>query len=225
MRRWLLKLAFAIYERLVAPVVNWLFFAHLLHRTRDFDRVQWMGKRTWQSVLDLWVFQEAVWEVKPELIIETGTNQAGSAFFYAHLCDILGRGRIVTIDTERQHDHAHPRIEFLVGDSVAPEIVARVRALAAETTGPVLVVLDSDHSEGHVLKELEAYAPLVTPGSYLWVQDGVIDTHAYFRYLRPGPVPAIKRFLQRHPEFEVDHEKCGRFLITEHPLGWLRRKF
>ena len=86
-----------------------------------------------------------------------------------------------------------------------------------------MVILDSDHSKDHVFKELELYAPLVTPGSFILVQDGVVDTLPRFRQLRPGPLPAIKQFLEGHPEFEVDVERNERFLITHHPWGWLRR--
>ena len=95
--------------------------------------------------------------------------------------------------------------------------------MAAAAAGPVFVILDSDHSQVHVARELERYAPLVTPGSYLLVQDGSIDTLGYFKTSRPGPLPAIRDFLQRHPEFRLDRERCDRFLITHHPDGWLQR--
>jgi cephalosporin hydroxylase len=121
------------------------------------------------------------------------------------------------------HDIVHPRIEFVVGSSLAETTMARVRARAAAARGPVMVILDSDHSEAHVFKEMELYGPLVTPGSFMLVQDGVIDLPGGGGD-RPGPLPAIKRFLGSNSEFEVDQERCGRFLITHHPLGWLRRK-
>jgi cephalosporin hydroxylase len=118
----------------------------------------------------------------------------------------------------------HQRITYLIGDSASPAIVEVVRGIAADTAGPVLVILDSDHSAAHVARELEAYAPLVSPGSYLLVQDGSIDTLSYFKGSRPGPVPAIHEFLARHAEFSIDREKCDRFLITHHPDGWLKRR-
>jgi len=86
------------------------------------------------------------------------------------------------------------------------------------------VVQDSDHSEAHVRRELDLYAPLVTPGSYCLVQDGVIDTLPAFAAGRPGPLPAITDFLRSTDLFEVDDARCHRFLITHHPRGWLRRK-
>jgi len=99
-----------------------------------------------------------------------------------------------------------------------------VRTAVKRVRGPVFVILDSDHSQAHVARELEAYAPLVTPGSYLLVQDGVIDTLPVFAHGRPGPLPAIHAFLRTHPEFEVDRAKSERFLVTHHPSGWLRRR-
>src|SRR5204863_1227228 len=98
-----------------------------------------------------------------------------------------------------------------------------IRTHPADANGPVMVILDSDHSETHVTAELEAYSPLVSPGSVLHVQDGVIDQVMIFRYDRPGPLPAIKKFLARHPEFVWERERSERFLITHHPMGWLRR--
>jgi cephalosporin hydroxylase len=86
-----------------------------------------------------------------------------------------------------------------------------------------MVLLDSDHNEAHVLRELELYHRFVTSGSFLLVQDGVIDTLKMFAAFRPGPLPAIEAFLSAHPEFEVDTERCSRFLITHSPKGWLRR--
>jgi cephalosporin hydroxylase len=162
--------------------------------------------------------------VKPELLIECGTNRGGSSMFYAHLFDLMGQGRVVTIDVEKLHNYSHPRVTYLLGSSTAPEIVDRVAALVAEARGPVMVILDSDHSEPHVRKELDCYARFVTPNSYCLVQDGVIDTHPAFAVDRPGPLPAIESFLSTTTDFEIDHARCERFLITHHPKGWLRRK-
>jgi cephalosporin hydroxylase len=138
--------------------------------------------------------------------------------------DLMGHGRIITIDIERLHDLSHPRITYLIGSSTATDIVAQVHQEVAATTGPVLVILDSDHRQSHVAAELKAYAPLVTPGSYCLVQDGVSETLPMMKCPYPGPLPAIDDFAAQHPEFEIDHERCERFLITHHPRGWLRRK-
>lgn len=99
-----------------------------------------------------------------------------------------------------------------------------MRAAAERADGPVMVILDGDHSRDHVARELELYAPLVTPDSVLLSQDGIIDELLMFSDTRPGPKPANEAFLARHPEFEHDRERNERFLISHHPVGWLRRK-
>jgi cephalosporin hydroxylase len=213
----------SIYRRFLAPRVPAWFFEQLLDKTQNFSQVTWLGQPVWQNVFDLWIMQETIAEIKPALLIETGTNRGGSALFFAHLFDLMGHGAVVTIDVEKLHGIAHPRIQFLIGSSISPSIIETVRTLAASAAGPVLVTLDSDHHEGHVRAELEAYAPLVTPGSFCLVQDGVIDTLPSFAGGRPGPLPAIEDFLRTHPEFEIDTERSRKFLITHHPSGWLRR--
>ena len=201
-----------------------MFFRDLIDKTNNFGSTTWLGHPIWQNVLDLWTIQETIAEIRPSLLIECGTNRGGSSLFFAHLFDLLGHGEVVTIDIERLHDLSHPRVTYLIGSSISPEVIAAVRKRAAAVTGPVLVILDSDHSESHVRRELECYADLVTPGSYFLVQDGVIDTLSIFNGGRPGPLPAIEGFLRATDAFELDTERAHRFLITHHPKGWLRRK-
>jgi hypothetical protein len=134
--------------------------------------------------------------------------------FYANLFDLMDHGRLITVDVERLHSLKHPHVEFLVGSSVEPRIVERMHAAVEAADGPVMVILDSDHSVSHVAAELELYAPFVTPGSLLHVQDGIIDELFIMRSDRPGPLPAIKHFLAAHPEFTWDRERSEKFLIT-----------
>ena len=213
-----------LMRRALAGVVRRLFLKDLIESTDNFRHTTWLGQPIWQNVLDLWVIQETVAEVRPELLIECGTNRGGSALFYAQLFDLMGKGRVITVDVRKMHELSHPRVTFLIGSSVAPELVEQVRSASAAATGPVMVILDSDHSREHVASELEAYASMVTSGSFLLVQDGVIDVLPRFRRWRPGPLPAIRDFLESHPEFEVDRGRTSRFLVTHHPMGWLRRK-
>jgi len=218
------RLFWSLGWRLVGPFVTHTFFSALVLRTANFTTVRWLGKPILQNTLDLWTIQETIAELRPALIVETGTNQGGSSYFYAQLFDLMGTdGRVVTIDIAKQHDLSHPRITYLIGDSTSAPVVEQVRGLASACGGPVLVILDSDHSEAHVARELDLYTPLVTPGSWVLVQDGSIDTLGYFRGSRPGPLPAIHAFLARHPEFTIDRVRCDRFLVSHHPDGWLRR--
>ena len=200
------------------------FLTDVIRKTGNFADVRWMGYPVWQNVLDLWTIQEVIAELRPAVLLETGTNQGGSARFYAMLFDFLEHGRVVTVDVESMHSLEHPRVEFLIGSSTSPEILTRMREVAEAADGPVMVILDSDHSEAHVAAELEAYAPLVSPGSLMLVQDGVIDVEPIFGQERPGPLGAIERFLPRHPEFEPDERLNERFIVTHHPSGWLRRR-
>ena len=213
----------ALYRGPIRDTVNRLFFTDIVERTDNFGDITWLGKPVWQNVLDLWTIQETIAEIRPALLLETGTNRGGSSWFYAQLFDLLDHGRVITSDIERMHDLHHPRVEYLIGSSIAPEIVDHVRAAVAATDGPVMVILDSDHSERHVAAELDVYASFVTSGSYMLVQDGSTDTLSVFRSGRPGPLPAIHAFLVHHPEFALDAQRGGRFPITHHPDGWLRR--
>ncbi len=210
--------------RVLEPAVKNLFFRMLVYKTDNFGSVKWLGYPIWQNVQDLWTIQETIVEIKPELLIECGTNKGGSSRFYAHLMDMLGQGSIITVDVQKMHNLSHPRITYLIGSSVAPKILDVVKQKVAACKGPIMVILDSDHSEQHVAKELEAYTPFVTRGSYCLVQDGVIDTLSTFGGARPGPLPAIESFMRQTKDFEVDEERCSRFLITHHPKGWLKRK-
>lgn len=200
------------------------FFTQLVHKTNNFGQITWLGQPIWQNVLDLWTIQETIAEVRPDLLIECGTNRGGSSLFFAHLMDLMNRGSVITIDVVKLHEHLHPRITHMLGSSTAPEIVEQVHSRVASSSGPILVILDSDHSQAHVTKELEIYAPFVTPGSYCLVQDGVIDTLPMMAGARPGPLGSIDAFVAGHPDFEVDHARCERFLISHHPRGWIRRK-
>src|SRR4051794_4393035 len=142
---------------------------------RTWMNTRWFGVTLFKCPLDLWVYQELLVELKPDLVVETGTAAGGSALYLASCMDLLGRGRVVTVDVvERPNLPQHDRITYLTGSSTDPAIVERVRR-EAETAATVMVILDSDHARDHVLDELRAYASLVTPGSYLVVEDTNIN--------------------------------------------------
>lgn len=194
----------------------------------------WLGRPVIQLAEDLLRLQAVVWETKPSVIVETGVAHGGTSVFFAGLLELLGAGRVVSIDIEiRPHNReaieAHPlahRIALIEGDSAAPQVVERARALI----GPhdrVMVVLDSNHTKAHVARELERYAPLVTPGCYLVAADGVMaDLHdvpgGQPEWQTDNPAEAAREFLETHPEFELDRrlsEPC----VTYFPGGYLRR--
>src|SRR3979490_923875 len=103
-------IARSLYRRLCAPRVPGWFFEELIDKTENFSHVTWLGRPIWQNVLDLWVMQETIAELKPALLIESGTNRGGSALYFAHLFDLMGQGSVVTIDVQKLHDITHPRI-------------------------------------------------------------------------------------------------------------------
>jgi len=182
----------------------------------------WFGARVLKCPLDLWVYQELIAELRPELIIETGTYAGGSALFLASICDLISRGEVITIDVRDEPGRpVHPRITYLTGSSVSGPIVAEVGRRAGERS-PVLVILDSDHSRDHVRKELEAYAPFVTRGSYIVVEDTNVNGHPVYPDFGPGPMEAVDAFLASYPEFQIDAAR-EKFLLTFNPRGFLRR--
>jgi cephalosporin hydroxylase len=171
--------------------------------------------------LDLWIYQEIISEVRPDLIIETGTAFGGSALFMAHILDILGKGEVLTIDTDDTISRqAHPRITYVRGSSSNADLIGSI--LSNRPDEARLVVLDSDHSKAHVLKELELLSPHVSVGSYLIVEDTNINGHPTLPRFGEGPYEAVTEFLKTHPQFEVD-ETREKFLMTFNPRGYLRR--
>src|SRR3954452_23270162 len=205
---------YRLFARTARRPVASMFHQDLIVKTGNFANTTWLGQPIWQNILDLWTIQETISEIRPALLIETGTNRGGSALFYAHLMDLLGTGRVVTVDILKLHELSHPRVEFVIGSSTDPAVVEQVRAAAAEADGPVMVILDGNHDRDHVAQELELYGPLVTPGSLLLSQDGIIDELAMFRNTRPGPLEANRAFLEGHPEFEYDRERNERYGLT-----------
>lgn len=187
----------------------------------DTINLSWFGHQALKCPLDLWIYQELLVRTRPEVVIETGTHLGGTALFMAMVLDRLGHGEVVSIDVEALPGRAaHPRICYLTGSSVDPQVVAKVTARVAGRA--TFVVLDADHSEGHVLAELRAYAPLVQPGGYLVVEDSNINGHPTLPEFGPGPMEAVERFLAESDGFAVD-SRCERFLMTLNPRGYLRR--
>jgi len=192
-------------------------------RGRTWRDTYFLGVPIRKNPLDMWIYQEILYDVQPDLIIECGTLFGGSAYYLARLCDLLGKGSIVTIDIkERPGRPAHPRITYLTGSSTSDEIGQQVadRARDADT---VLVILDSDHSRDHVLEELRRYSPFVNPGSYVIVEDTDINGHPTVVGFGPGPMEAVDDFLSESSEFEVDAGR-EKFLFSFNPRGYLRRR-
>jgi cephalosporin hydroxylase len=182
----------------------------------------WLGINALKTPPDLWVYQEILFETRPDVIIETGTFRGGSALYLATICDALDNGRIISVDREIRDDlPTHARIEYLAGSSTDGATVDEVRSRIAEGER-VMVLLDSDHSRDHVLAELRAYGDLVTTGCYLVVEDTCVNGHPVLPHWGPGPMEALDAFLAEEPPFTVDRRR-EKFLFTFNPRGFLKR--
>ncbi len=201
----------------------------------------WLGRPIIQLPEDMLRLQEVIFQLKPHVIIETGIAHGGGLVFYASLCKVLGKGRVIGIDLNiRAHNRAaieaHELFGFITlieGSSTAMETVSKVRSEIG-TDESVLVLLDSDHSKAHVLAELDAYAPLVSVGSYLVVMDGIMSklTHAPRSkpdWVENNPLTAVREWVAAHPNFRIEepafafNEGSVQERVTYWPDAFVRR--
>ncbi|WP_353844548.1 cephalosporin hydroxylase family protein [Thiothrix sp.] len=202
----------------------------------------WLGRPIIQYPQDILAMQELIWSIQPDLIIETGIAHGGSLIFSASMLELNAAcggsqvAEVLGVDIDiRAHNReaieAHPmskRISMIQGSSIAPDIIAQVKAKAAGKQR-VLVCLDSNHTHEHVLAELEAYAPLTSVGSYCVVFDTIVeDMPAEMfpdRPWEPGnnPKTAVWEYIKAHPEFEIDKQVDHKLLISVAPDGYLKR--
>lgn len=243
--------SFANNSALADLTVNWLSLSMREKYVYNFD---WLGRPIIQYPQDMVAMQELIWRTRPDLIIETGIAHGGSLIFSASIlalldmCDAIEAGemidpkiprrKVLGIDIDiRAHNReaieAHPmamasRIQMIQGSSIAPEVIAQVHRYA-EGFQRILICLDSNHTHEHVLAELEAYAPLVTPDSYCVVFDTFVedmpDDLFPDRPWGPGdnPKTAVHEYLKTHPELEIDKSIENKLLITVAPDGYLKR--
>ncbi|MFN8670611.1 MAG: cephalosporin hydroxylase family protein [Candidatus Sericytochromatia bacterium] len=213
--------------------INWINDTTKYKYTYNFS---WMGRPIIQFPQDMVAMQELIWEIKPDLIIETGIAHGGSIIFYASMLELLGGNReVLGIDIDiREHNkieienHSmYKRIKMLQGSSISEEIKNEVYNLAKDKK-KILIVLDSNHTHEHVLKELEIYSPLVKEGSYLVVFDTIVedmdDTLFTDRPWGKGsnPKTAVWEFLKKNNRFEIDKKIESKLLITVAPDGYLK---
>jgi cephalosporin hydroxylase len=203
----------------------------------------WMGRPVIQLPEDMIRVQEVIYQVRPDVIIETGVAHGGSLIYYASLCKTMGRGRVIGIDVEiRPHNRtaieAHelfPYITLVEGSSIDTTVVDQVKSFVEENES-VMVLLDSNHSKEHVTNELEAYCDLVTPGSYIVATDGIMEDlydvpRGAAKWENDNPSQAALEFEQRHPEFRIlqpqwpFNESELRENITHWPGAWLQRVY
>lgn len=204
----------AQYSKIIADF-NKLY--HKLDR-QTWCATQWKGINVLKPPTDLWVYQEIIERLKPELIIETGSMRGGSAVFLDDVCKLMNPdSQVISIDINK--DNINPKafesdVIFMTGSSVDEEIVDQLKAyIKANEIKKVMVILDSDHSEEHVTNELNMYGPMVTKGMALIVED---TGNCYSAQV------AVERWLLDHPEYKIDYG-CEKFMLTFSRGGFLER--
>ncbi len=194
----------------------------IFHDLPIWESLHFQNVQIMKNPLDLWVMQDLAWEVRPDFVIETGTLYGGSALYWAHTLNGMGleNARVLTVDIQDLTKGASTNplwkryVDFYLGSSTDPKIVGNMAAKVKNAR--VIVNLDSDHSRDHVLRELHMYAPLVSAGSYIAVEDTHLDGVPTHPEQGPGPMAAVRQFLS---------EDAGKdFEMTSYPGGWLKRK-
>lgn len=199
------------------------------YNTFVWRKTSWMGVTTWKSVSDMWNYQEILVELQPSLVIEFGTNQGGSALFFANTMRQLGRPfKVLSVDVT--HDPLDPRarrdpdILFMESSSVEPVVAEQIQRLKDEYPGKIFAILDSDHTMQHVLAEMKLLRPLLSPGDYLVVEDSTVNGHPVLPGWGPGPYEAIEAYEREFPDdYRHDTERETKFGFTFAPYGFLIR--
>lgn len=190
-----------------------------------FEEVSYRGVQALKFPLDSWIYQEIIHRTAPTTIIEIGSNAGGSTLMYADQLEVRGGpGVVISVDFDRdRYVVSHDRIKEVTGDSRSDETAAAVRELIVGDR--VMVIHDGSHEEDDVWQDLHQYAPMVTPGCYLIIEDGIVDWDpgvGRWSENRGGPLAASTRYLAEHPEFTIDYS-CERYLMTYNPDGFLLR--
>jgi cephalosporin hydroxylase len=183
----------------------------------------YFGIQTFKSPVDFWIYQEILFEKKPDVIIEIGNKCGGSTLALAHICDLMDSGRVIGLDISHEEVpeqvRKHPRITFIEGD--ACQSFEKVRKLILKEER-VLVIEDSAHTYDNTLRVLRTYSVLIKPGDYFIVEDSICH-HGLTVGPEPGPYEAIETFIDENSDFEIDRSRES-FLITWNPKGYLQRR-
>jgi len=184
---------------------KWFYDSH------GWSKGAWCGNQVLKSPTDLILLQEIIYTNKPQIIVETGTWCGGSALFMAMVLDQLGEGWIISIDTsDTLNRPTHPRIQYLKGDSSFQDVGEYAQHMEAGIAR-TMVVLDSDHHYPHVLKELQLWAPKVTRGQYLVVEDTNLNGHPVQPGWGKGPGEAAQDFFNTSKDFKKDTELLKKY--------------
>jgi cephalosporin hydroxylase len=181
--------------------------------------IHYRGVMSWKNVLDLWIVQEIIDETKPEAVIEIGVKHGGTTLWLSDIMKLRGDGIVISLDINPPPIELPPNVHFLLGDSIAPATVEKVKALCANKR--TMVIADGNHAAAHVLQEMRLYGQLISKDCYFISEDGIVDVMDWKQFT-PGPMVAAHQFLAETDEFVMDRSR-EKFLITYAPDGFLKR--
>jgi len=183
------------------------------------QHIHYRGVMSWKNVLDLWIVQEIIDETKPDVVIEIGVKHGGTSLWLSDILKLRGNGIVVSLDINRPPIDFPSNVHFILGDSIAPATVDRVKALCAGKRA--MVIADGNHAAAHVLQEMRLYCPLIAKDCYFISEDGIVDVMDWKQFT-PGPMVAAHQFVAETDEFVIDRSR-EKFLITYAPDGFLKR--
>jgi len=210
--------------------VDYIFtnYFRLFWDVKSWTETYWQGYKIYKYPSDIVAYQEIIFEKKPDVIIETGTYFGGGALFLANMLDLLGKGRVITVDLRLKDNlPVHDRIVYVEGDCISQDVVNRISDIVSPSD-KVMVCLDSRHNKYHVDKEMDLYHKFVSPDQYFIVDDtylgllyDIIDPETQ-KIISPGPREAVIEFIDTHKNFVIDRSR-EKFLHTQNPYGYLLR--
>ena len=181
-------------------------------------QVHYRGVPTWKNVFDLWVIQEIIHETQPGIVIEIGCKFGGTTLWLSDMMKTVASGSVISVDLKRPKIDFPENVQFIEGDSIASGTVAQVQGLCGGHR--TMLMADGNHAAEHVFEELVLYGPMVAPGCYFVVEDGIVDLMDWPQY-QPGPLVAVQRFLAESSDFEIDGDR-EKFILTYASAGFLK---
>jgi cephalosporin hydroxylase len=205
------------YLKKVKPIIG-AYYKYVQTVNKGEHQPLWRGIKVTKGPTDLILYAEAIFENKPDYIIETGTRFGGSAAFFADILAISGGKKVFTIDTvlQRRRNNDHPMVQYIIGSSIDLKTIEFLMD-QIDNIGSIMISLDSDHSIKHVLRELDLYSSLVTAGQYMVVEDAW-----NYRPEPSGPYHAMQQFLATNSNFERRNPE-EKYIFGNTRDGWLKK--